>query len=453
MSDTSTNNFEELVQNAYTRFGALAKSYYYRFSRTTVTRDGVPAMLFLGNHSSGKSTLINGLVGGDAVQDVGLAPTDDGFTILVYGETEEDICGPAAVARLPEEFAGLKLFGGNFLQHLRIKVRNRPLLKTVTLIDSPGMIDSAEHTVDRAYDFEGVVRLLAELCDMVFFLLDPDKPGTTGETVNVFSKCLGGMEFKLRVLLNKCDAFSSLYDFARTYGTVCWNLARVLQTKDLPKIWTIYSGETRATGDGNFDLTDFNRHREEFLNIVKDAAARRRDNVFSQAQNDFLGLSIRMCIVNHAVRKLNLLAALCLLAGTLFLPAFFLGLLTVLQQTAGWGTVLAYVGASLATGVALFAGWHLARLARLFKRHQLARNVDDIFATEYRQQVAVGPHDNLRQVWEVLKAETAETVRKAPLGTVPFFGEFRRRQLDAAAAKVFSAFNRSVGGASSGVSA
>ena len=30
--------------------------------------------------------------------------------------------------------------------------------------------------------------------------------------------CLRGVEFKLRVLVNKCDAFSSMYDFARTYG-------------------------------------------------------------------------------------------------------------------------------------------------------------------------------------------------------------------------------------------
>ncbi|MBO7684017.1 MAG: 50S ribosome-binding GTPase, partial [Kiritimatiellae bacterium] len=296
------SDFEACVRKGYERFGPLARRYYYRFTRPTVTVGGSPCMIFLGNHSSGKSSLINWVLGGAPVQDVGLAPTDDGFTVIAYGEREEDVCGPGALARLPAEFADLGLFGDNFLQRLRVKVRNREPLRRVTLIDTPGMIDSAEQTVGRAYNFEGVVRTLAELCDMVFFLLDPDKPGTTGETVNVFARCLVGVEFKLRVLLNKCDAFSGMYDFARTYGTACWNLARVLRTKDLPKIWTIYSGEARE--GGGLDFADFNRHREEFLSVFRNASERRRDNMFSQATADFNGLSIRMCVVNHAARRL-----------------------------------------------------------------------------------------------------------------------------------------------------
>ena len=437
-----TTMFEELAQKAYARFGGLAKAYYYSFSRTTVTKDGVPCMLFLGNHSSGKSSLVNWLVGGDAVQDVGLAPTDDGFTILVYGETEEDICGPAAVARLPAEFAGLGLFGGNFLQHLRLKVRNRPLLKSVTLIDSPGMIDTAEHTVNRSYDFEGVVRLLAELCDMVFFLLDPDKPGTTGETVNVFSKCLGGMEFKLRVLLNKCDAFTSLYDFARTYGTVCWNLARVLQTKDLPKIWTIYSGAERSPSESGFSLTDFNRHRGEFLNIVNDAAARRRDNVFSQSQHDFLGLSIRMRVVNRLARMLVMRTALVVLCGALLAPIGLFGVGRLLPKVSGMGSMAAYLLGGCAAALVLLAAYFVAKSVALSTRLAFAQRLDEVFTAEYNGEMAVGQHDDLRQIWAGIREETSEVARKAPLGKLPFFGEFSRWRLDAAAKRLFAAFRQ-----------
>ena len=437
-----STRFEDHARRAYARFGKVAKSYYYAFSRTAVTKDGAPCMLFLGNHSSGKSSLVNWLVGGDPVQDVGLAPTDDGFTMLVYGETEEDICGPAAVARLPAEFAGLGLFGGNFLQHLRIKVRNRPLLKSVTLIDSPGMIDTAEHTVDRSYDFEGVVRLLAELCDMVFFLLDPDKPGTTGETVNVFSKCLGGMEFKLRVLLNKCDAFTSLYDFARTYGTVCWNLARVLQTKDLPKIWTIYSGAERSPAESGFDLTDFNRHRGEFVNIVNDAAARRRDNVFSQARRDFLGLSIRMCVVNSLSRALAARTAAAILGGALLAPICYFGLGLLLPKVSDMGSTVAHVLGGFAAAFVLLSAFLLARLVARFTRLTFAQRVDEIFAAQYKSEMAVGLHDDLRQVWSGIREETAEVVRRAPLDDLPLFGEFCRWRLDKAAKGIFAAFRR-----------
>jgi hypothetical protein len=374
------------------------------------------------------------------VQDVGLAPTDDGFTMLVYGETEEDFCGPAAAARLPAEFARIEDFGGGFMQHLRIKVRNRPLLKSVTLIDSPGMIDTVEHTVNRSYDFKGVVRYLAEMCDMVFFLLDPDKPGTTGETVNVFSQCLAGMESKLNVLFNKCDAFASLYDFARTYGTVCWNLARVLQTKDLPKIWTIYSGEERKPGEASLDLTDFNRHRDEFLGIVRDGAARRRDNVFSQARRDFLGLSVRMRVVNHAARATAGRTALAILCGILAAPFCYFGAALVLPRISGTGPTLAHVIGGLAAALCLFATYFVSRLVAQSTRDDLSRRVNDVFETEYRRDVAVGQRDDLKEIWAGVRDETASVIRDAPLGKLPLFGEFQRMRLDAAAEKVFAAF-------------
>ena len=435
-----TTKFEELAKNGYARFGKISKAYYYTFSRKTVTKDGVPCMLFLGNHSSGKSSLINWLVGGDAVQDIGLAPTDDGFTMLVYGEKEEDICGPAAVARLPAEFADLGLFGGNLLQHLRIKVCNRSLLKSVTLVDSPGMIDSAEHTVNRSYDFEGVVSFLAKLCDMVFFLFDPDKPGTTGETVNVFSKCLAGMESKLHVLLNKCDAFTSPYDFARTYGNVCWNLARVLQTKDLPKIWTIYSGAERNQSESEFTLTDFNAHRDGFLNIVNDAAARRRDNVFSQSQHDFLGLSIRMRIVNSFARTLAMYKTFVILGGALLAPICFFGISLLLPKISSMGTVSAQIFGGASALFVLLVACALLKFGVQPVRNAFAQNVDATFESKYKGELVVGQHDDLRQIWMSIREETSKVIRDAPLGKLPLLGEFHRRRLDAAAQKIFAAF-------------
>jgi len=437
--ENTADTFEKLVQKNYERFLPLARQYYYRFTRPTVTNGGIPCMVFLGNHSSGKSSMINWVLGGEPVQDVGLAPTDDGFTVIVYGEEEQDVCGPAALALLPPEFADLRLFGGNFLQRLRIKVRNRELLKNVTLIDSPGMIDSAEQTVDRSYNFEGVVRTLAELCDMVFFLLDPEKPGTTGETVNVFAKCLTGMEFKLRVLINKCDAFSSMYDFARTYGTVCWNLARVLRTKDLPKIWTVYSGERRERPGGSLDLADFNRHREEFLAVFRDAAGRRRDNVFSQASADFCGLSIRMCIVNHVARRLvwHALSFLAFSAIISTVAAILVHHFTT--QKLGEGGFLAIAAGALTGAFCLFISYFVMKESLRIVRHESAGKVDDIFASEYRHKIVVGSDDGLKQAWSDNREETAEVVRSAPL-KLPFFGEFRRRQLDRAAAKAFAAF-------------
>ena len=47
-----------------------------------------PTVLMIGNHSSGKSTFINRMMGLQ-VQETGVAPTDDGFTILERSEEHE----------------------------------------------------------------------------------------------------------------------------------------------------------------------------------------------------------------------------------------------------------------------------------------------------------------------------------------------------------------------------
>ena len=430
------NSFERALGKAYLRFAPLAERYYFSFRRRTVTMSGAPMMIFLGNHSSGKSTLINWLVGGEQVQDTGLAPTDDGFTVISYADSEEDVSGPAALARLPAEFAALATLGGSFLQRLTVKFRRRELLKTVTLIDSPGMIDSADLEIGRSYDFDGAVRILANVSDMVFFLLDPDKPGTTGETVQVFSRCLRGMEFKLRVLLNKCDLFSGIYDFARTYGTVCWNLSRVLSTKDLPKILTVYSGDERIETSAGFPLSDFNRLRNEFLSIVRDASSRRRDNIYSQSLSDFTGLSMRMCVVNRAWRSVFALKTAGQIVALLMSAA--VGIATWLALTIMFAVEKAQ---SIAGGVvvgALFlvAAQPLLRLSVRVRRRALADGVDGLFAASYLKRVSVGSGDDIRQAWALVRDETAEVIRSAPLG-LPLLGEFCRGSLDRTAHSLF----------------
>ena len=81
---------DESVRRLYERHRRAADRFCYTFRRSTVSPDGLPCVLFLGNHSSGKSSFINHLLGGAHVQDVGIAPTDDAFTFIVYGEEERD---------------------------------------------------------------------------------------------------------------------------------------------------------------------------------------------------------------------------------------------------------------------------------------------------------------------------------------------------------------------------
>ena len=76
-----------------------------------------------------------------------------------------------------------------------------------------------------------MTRWLAEHADVILLFFDPDKPGTTGETLQCLTSSLRGTEHKLHIVMNKVDQFEHIHDFARAYGSLCWNLAKVIPRK------------------------------------------------------------------------------------------------------------------------------------------------------------------------------------------------------------------------------
>ncbi|CAM9540310.1 unnamed protein product, partial [Heterosigma akashiwo] len=209
----------------------------------------LPFVFLLGNHSSGKSSFINHVLR-KQIQTAGVAPTDDSFTIIAPGPRDIDQDGPALVGDPDMGFAGLRHFGPALIHHTRLKVRTDISTQNFMMVDSPGMIDSPAFKVSafddpqemkdaRGYDFQGVVRWFAERADVILLFFDPDKPGTTGETLSVLVNSLAGLDHKLLIVLNKADQFRKIHDFARAYGSLCWNLSKVLQRKDLPQIFTM----------------------------------------------------------------------------------------------------------------------------------------------------------------------------------------------------------------------
>lgn len=105
------------------------------------------------------------------------------------------------------------------------QVRSGTSTNSFMMVDSPGMIDSPVSRASsqiyssssparsdtmargsdstRGYDFEGVVRWFAERADVILLFFDPDKPGTTGETLSILTNSLPGMDHKLYIVLNK----------------------------------------------------------------------------------------------------------------------------------------------------------------------------------------------------------------------------------------------------------
>ena len=153
----------------------------------------LPFVLLLGNHSSGKSSFVNYVLGRD-IQTAGVAPTDDSFTIIAPGDTDVDQDGPALVGDPDMGFNGLRHFGPALIHHMRLKIRTETSTSNFMLADTPGMIDSpidrqGGMLIDRGYDFEGTVRWFAERSDVILLFFDVRNIDFAPRHVSAFSFC------------------------------------------------------------------------------------------------------------------------------------------------------------------------------------------------------------------------------------------------------------------------
>lgn len=427
---------EQELNKFYEKYRKTAVRFGYSYQRESISIGALPCVLFMGNHSSGKSTLINHLLGGAPVQDTGVAPTDDGFTILIYGEEESDAVGLSALSLLPRENGKLTAFGPNFLNKFKVKVRNREILKRVVLIDSPGMIDSLEETTSRDYDFFGAVHRMAELSDLVLFMFDPDKPGTTGEAIVALTGPLVGMSFKLRILLNKCDLFQNVADYARAYGALCWNLAHAMPIKDLPKIYSCYVPQPgcapRIGTDAGIDAL----HQIE--DEIRNSGERRSDNVLAAAHKDFSCLSLQMRMILRLREsfkgcRMNLLFGSLILFFAVTGAAYFTLTGRFLRENpTGLVTWIVYLSIG---AIALLTAWGAflfsRKVLRVYRENALA-HLDELFEKEYADELVQETRDDLRQYWELVKVgiRNAFDPSRSPL-RIPFFATQKLQDVQA----------------------
>lgn len=376
---------------------------------------GAPGVLFLGNHSSGKSTFINHLLGLE-VQKTGLAPTDDAFTVLSWGASEEERDGPAVASNPDLPYEPLRQFGPELLSHFRMKRRPVPLLREVSLVDSPGMIDAAKEGSGRGYDFPGVVRWFAERADVVLVFFDPDKPGTTGETIQVFTQSLRGIDHKLMIVMNKMDRFQSLPDFARAYGALCWNLGKVIPRKDLPHIYTTFVPVPEASAPV-LPMKDFEAAREELIHEIRRAPARRADNLLTQVEDHARRLLLHARVIDAAARSLR--AFRWKLWGLLALMTAFgalAGYISPIAKAPGWVTALIYGAA----GLVAVGGFYGIRGLAAGEARRIADGLPSVFEELYARELLVRERsEDLWSLWEKVHAHARQAIKTMGLLSFP----------------------------------
>jgi GTPase SAR1 family protein len=285
----------ELLEMVSEQLTPVAMRYGYSEVPLETNIKWRPQVLVLGNYSSGKSTLINELLGME-VQGTGQAPTDDSFTVITYDESEPDDApihvtdqrdGKFLLNDPEYPFETLKKHGQRFASHFKLKKINSPFLKNLAIIDTPGMLDSITER-DRGYNYQDVIGDLAQIADLVLVLFDPHKAGTVREAHTSLRDTLPAKTFEDRVLyvLNRIDECASMTDLLRVYGTLCWNLSQITGRKDIPMIHLTYS-PAAAEKTGRSDdpkaayLHYLENQREELKKAVLQAPCHRLDNLAS----------------------------------------------------------------------------------------------------------------------------------------------------------------------------
>eukprot|EP01065_Artemidia_motanka_P035804 TRINITY_DN43691_c0_g1_i1.p1 TRINITY_DN43691_c0_g1~~TRINITY_DN43691_c0_g1_i1.p1 ORF type:complete len:552 (+),score=148.67 TRINITY_DN43691_c0_g1_i1:51-1706(+) len=287
-----------------------AKQGFDTFAAGLVSVSVPPLVLVLGNHNSGKSTFINSLCQRQ-VQHTGAAP-HDGFSLICRSAADETTKGPILVARRQSigDFDELSRFGDAFLGHLELK-RQRlsagvALPEGVVIVDTPGMIDAPGQSPQRPYDFGGVVRWFARRAALTLLFFDGSNPGTTGETLGMWRSALNDPadRHKLMLVLGKSDRFNNVADFARTYGALCWNLAKVSDEKDAPPVETMFNDiagiqQVEQAETANLPVSEFLEGREKVTKAVGSVLQTHVDNALTAADTAVSRLSVA-AEVSHA---------------------------------------------------------------------------------------------------------------------------------------------------------
>jgi hypothetical protein len=411
----------------------VADSLAFDLPNRSVEAAGLPMVLFLGNHSSGKSSFINYLVQSE-IQKTGLAPTDDGFTILTYGDKADDFDGQTVVSHPDLAFKPLQRLGPAFHARLRLKTHPAELLKSINLIDSPGMIDAAGTARGRGYDFAAGVRCFAEMADLILFFFDPDKPGTTGETVSIFTETLTGLEHKLLIVLNKVDLFANIRDFARTYGTLCWNLSKAIKTKDVPHIYNTYLPSQASLGGRSqrelIPLKDFDDSREEVTAEIRRAPTRRADNLVSDLLHNARCLAVHARVCGEVGRRIQSIR-LKTWALVVTLAILVVVLIPMTWSSSHWTTpFLVLLGGAGLVSLAWLGGGYWTR--REAKRASSPDGLADHFNAAYRKELTMQDRADLRALWETVQPKTLKSIELLGAGRIPRGYGFRKqlRQLE-----------------------
>lgn len=259
--------------------------------------DAKPQVLLVGQYSVGKTSFIRYLLGRDFPgQRIGPEPTTDRFTVLINGPEERTIPGNALSVHPDLPFRGLERFGVSFLSRFEGSQMPSSVLKSIILVDTPGILSGEKQRTNRGYDFTKVVAWFADRADLIILLFDAHKLDISDELRNAID-VLKGHEDKIRCILNKADAIDR-QQLMRVYGALLWSLGK---TMNAPEVVRVYVGSFWSEPLKTMENADLFEKEEK--DLMKDLAILPRQSAVRK--------------INELVKRIRKVKALAYIIGHL----------------------------------------------------------------------------------------------------------------------------------------
>jgi len=287
--ETFDNVIEGLKRIYKTKLLPLEQAYKFHEFHSPPLDDSdfeaKPMILLVGQYSTGKTSFIKYILEQDFPGiRIGPEPTTDSFIAVMHNDHENVIPGNALVVDPKKNFKQLSRFGNAFLNRFQSSQLPSDVLKSLTFIDTPGILSGEKQRLERGYDYAAVLEWFAERCDRILLLFDAHKLDISDEFKRSI-EVLRRNDEKIRIVLNKADGIDN-QQLMRVYGALMWSLGKVLHT---PEVARVYIG---SFWDKPFQYDFFRRLFElesqdlfkDLQSLPKNAALRKLNDLIKRAR-------------------------------------------------------------------------------------------------------------------------------------------------------------------------